>query len=43
MLTYPPEPFRLIPREEREAKLKEAGYNIFSLKAEEIFTPDKGK
>jgi tryptophanase len=43
--TYPPEPFRikavesirLIPREEREAKLKEAGYNLFSLKAEDIF------
>jgi tryptophanase len=42
---YPPEPFRikvvepirLIPREEREAKLKEAGYNLFSLKAEDIF------
>jgi len=45
MLTYPPEPFRikavesirLIPCEEREAKLKEAGYNLFSLKAEDIF------
>jgi len=45
MPTYPPEPFRikvvepirLIPREEREAKLKEAGYNLFSLKAEDIF------
>lgn len=43
--TYPPEPFRikvtepirLIPREERESKLKEAGYNLFSLKAEDIF------
>jgi len=43
--TYPPEPFRikvtepirLIPREEREAKLKEAGYNLFALKAEDIF------
>lgn len=42
---YPPEPFRikvtepicLIPREEREARLKEAGYNLFSLKAEDIF------
>jgi tryptophanase len=42
---YPPEPFRikvvesirLIPREEREAKLKEAGYNLFSMKAEDIF------
>lgn len=45
MPTYPPEPFRikvtepirLIPREEREAKLKEAGYSLFSLKAEDIF------
>jgi len=45
MPTYPPEPFRikvtepirLIPREEREAKLKEAGYNLFALKAEDIF------
>src|SRR5512139_4052613 len=44
-IPYPPEPFRikvtepirLIPREEREAKLKEAGYNLFSLKAEDIF------
>ncbi|HQV93647.1 MAG TPA: tryptophanase [Anaerolineales bacterium] len=43
--TYPPEPFRikvtepirLISREERESKLKEAGYNLFSLKAEDIF------
>ena len=43
--TYPPEPFRikavesirLIPRAEREAKLQEAGYNLFSLKAEDIF------
>jgi len=43
--TYPPEPFRikvtepirLIPREEREAKLNEAGYNLFALKAEDIF------
>ncbi|MCC6569966.1 MAG: tryptophanase, partial [Anaerolineales bacterium] len=42
---HPPEPFRikvmepirLVPREEREAKLKEAGYNLFSLKAEDIF------
>src|SRR5512147_1754379 len=42
---YPPKPFRikvtepirLIPREEREAALKEAGYNLFSLKAEDIF------
>ena len=42
---YPPEPFRikvtesirLIPREAREAALKEAGYNLFSMKAEDIF------
>ena len=42
---YPPEPFRikvtepirLIPREEREAALQEAGYNLFALKAEDIF------
>ncbi len=45
MLTYPPEPFRikviepirLIPRQARERVLREAGYNIFSLKAEDIF------
>ncbi|MEP0804818.1 MAG: tryptophanase [Chloroflexota bacterium] len=45
MTTYPPEPFRikvtepirLISRGEREAALKEAGYNLFSLKAEDIF------
>ncbi|NUQ83237.1 MAG: tryptophanase [Anaerolineales bacterium] len=44
-MQYPPEPFRikvtepirLIPREEREARLKEAGYNLFALKAEDIF------
>lgn len=43
--SYPPEPFRIkvtepirrISREERESKLKEAGYNLFSLKAEDIF------
>ncbi len=42
---YPPEPFRikvtepirLISPEEREAALKEAGYNLFALKAEDIF------
>ncbi|HEU0296686.1 MAG TPA: tryptophanase [Anaerolineales bacterium] len=45
MPTYPPEPFRikvteairLIPRAEREARLKEAGYNVFQIKAEDIF------
>ncbi|MBM3124461.1 MAG: tryptophanase [Chloroflexi bacterium] len=45
MPTYPPEPFRikvtetirLIPPEERKAKLKDAGYNVFTLKAEDIF------
>ncbi|MCB9112768.1 MAG: tryptophanase [Anaerolineales bacterium] len=43
--TYPPEPFRikmtepirLIPREAREAALKEAGYNLFLMKAEDMF------
>jgi tryptophanase len=42
---YPPEPFRikvtepirLISREEREARLVEAGYNVFQLLAEDIF------
>jgi tryptophanase len=45
MLEYPPEPFRikmvepisLIGKPEREAALKRAGYNVFGLKAEEIF------
>jgi tryptophanase len=45
MPTYSPEPFRikvtepirLISREAREAALKEAGYNLFALKAEDIF------
>ncbi len=45
MPTYPPEPFRIkvtepiriISREAREAALKEAGYNLFALKAEDIF------
>ncbi|GAB4505291.1 MAG: tryptophanase [Anaerolineales bacterium] len=44
-MQYPPEPFRikvvepirLISREAREAALKEAGYNIFAIKAEDIF------
>ncbi|NWG35691.1 MAG: tryptophanase [Chloroflexi bacterium] len=44
-ITYPPEPFRikvtepirLISREARETALKEAGYNLFALKAEDIF------
>ena len=43
--TYPPEPFRikvtepirLISPEEREARLVEAGYNLFLMKAEDIF------
>jgi tryptophanase len=42
---YPPEPFRikvtepinLISPEERESRLKEAGYNVFAIKAEDIF------
>ncbi len=42
---YPPEPFRikvtesirLISPVERESALKEAGYNLFSMKAEDIF------
>lgn len=45
MGAYPPEPFRIkmvepirqISFEEREKALKNAGYNIFSLKAEDIF------
>ena len=45
MPQYPPEPFRikmtepirLISREEREERLKEAGYNVFLIKAEDIF------
>jgi len=45
MPPYPPEPFRikvtepirLISREAREAALKAAGYNIFAVKAEDIF------
>ncbi len=42
---YPPEPFRikmiepvrLISADSREARLKEAGYNVFTIKAEDIF------
>jgi tryptophanase len=45
MPIYPPEPFRikvtepirLISPTEREARLKEAGYNVFAIKAEDIF------
>ena len=45
MPSCPPEPFRikvtepirLIPPAERKARLKEAGYNVFALKAEDIF------
>jgi len=45
MTEYPVEPFRikmvepiqLIGREEREAALKKAGYNVFGLKAEDIY------
>ena len=44
-MNYPPEPFRikvtesirLISRPEREARLREAGYNVFQLRAEDIF------
>jgi tryptophanase len=31
------EPIRLIPWEKRDQRLKEAGYNLFALKAEDIF------
>jgi tryptophanase len=45
MAKYPPEPFRikmvepihLIDRVEREAALREAGYNVFALHAEDVF------
>ena len=44
-MQYPPEPFRikvtepirLISQEERRKKLQEVGYNVFSLRAEDIF------
>jgi tryptophanase len=31
------EPIKLIPKEEREKKIKEAHYNIFNLKAEDVY------
>lgn len=31
------EPIRLIPREEREVKIKEAGYNPFSLRSDDVY------
>ncbi len=45
MPAHPPEPFRikmtetirLISPQERDARIKEAGYNLFSLRAEDIF------
>jgi tryptophanase len=45
MAQYPPEPYRikviepirLIPPADREKALKEAGYNLFAIKAEDIF------
>jgi tryptophanase len=45
MTSYPPEPFRIktiesiqrIPPAEREAALKAAGYNIFGLRAEQVY------
>jgi tryptophanase len=45
MTSYPPEPFRIktiesiqrIPASEREAALKAAGYNIFGLRADQVY------
>ncbi len=45
MPTYPPEPFRiksiepirLIGREQREAALRAAGFNVFALRAEDVY------
>lgn len=45
MRPYPPEPFRIktiepirkIPREAREAALKQAGYNLFGLRSQNIY------
>jgi tryptophanase len=45
MPVYPPEPFRikvtepirLISPDDRETRLREAGYNVFAIKAEDIF------